>query len=73
MMTPEENAFAIYGELIRYLANTKNELTFDMYARATAHVGITPENVTEEIDKIKEVLDIYSQRVKLGASQIDEI
>lgn len=72
-MTQEENAFVIYGELIRYLANTKNELKLDMYARATAHVEITPEKVTEEIDKIKRVLDIFRQRVNLGISQIDRI
>ena len=60
-----ENAFAIYGELIRFLGNKSNELKFDMYARATAHVNTTPETVTEIIDNIKNVLDIYRKRVNL--------
>lgn len=60
-----ENAFVIYGELIRFLGNKSNELKLDMYARATAHVNTTPENVTEIIDNIKNVLDIYRKRVNL--------
>lgn len=72
-MEQKENAYAVYGELIRYLANTRNELTLDMYASSMAHVEITPEKVTEEIDKIKRVLDIYRQRVNLEINQIDEI
>lgn len=61
----QQNAFAIYGELIRYLANTSNELKLDMYASATAHVNITPEKVTETINKIKQTLDIYNKRLNL--------
>ena len=61
----QQNAFAIYGELIRYLGNKTNELKLDMYARATAHVNTTPENVEEIIDGIKNVLDIYRKRVKI--------
>ena len=61
----QENAFAIYGELIGYLGNKTNELKLDMCARATAHVNTTPENVTEIIDGIKRVLDIYRKRVKI--------
>ncbi len=61
----QENAFVIYGELIKYLADTSNELKFDMYASATAHVNITPEKVTETINKIKGVLDIYNKRLNL--------
>ncbi len=61
----QENAFAIYGELIRYLRNKSNELKLDMYARATAHVNTTPENVEEIIDGIKNVLDTYRKRINI--------
>lgn len=61
----QENAFAIYGELIRYLRSKSNELKLDMYARATAHVNTTPENVEEIIDGIKNVLDTYRKRINI--------
>ena len=53
----EENAFVIYGELIRYLADTSNELKFDMYASTSAHEQITPDKVMEKINDIKQKLD----------------
>ena len=61
----QENAFVIYGELIRFLKSKSSELKLDMYARATAHINITPESVTEIIDNIKNVLDVYKKRVNL--------
>ena len=53
----QENAFVIYGELIRYLADTSNELKFDMYASASAHEQITPDKVMEKINNVKQKLD----------------
>ena len=53
----QENAFVIYGELIRYLADTSNELKFDMYASASAHEQITPDKVIGKINDIKQKLD----------------
>ena len=59
-----ENAFAIYGELINFLGNKSNELKFDMYARATAHVNTTPENVTEIIDNIKNGVETLEESIE---------